>query len=103
MEENRRESLTSSPKEIVDELLKCRDHASAIGIWSSSLGKGMFLCFVKEVVVDQDEDDVVVILSENDFHGLNFETHVLYLSEIEQIFKFRTQLNSTLKIRSACE
>jgi hypothetical protein len=101
MEENRRESLTSSRKEIIDELLKCRDNACAIGIWSSSLGKGMFLCFVKEVVMDEDEEDVVVILNENDLHGLNFETHVLYLSEIEQIFRFRTQPNNTLKVSSS--
>lgn len=94
------ESFTALRSAIIHELLLCRDNKSAIGIWSSSLGKGMFMCFVKEVVMDEDEDDIVVILNENDFNSSAFETHVLYLYEIEKIFRFRTDPASMIKIQS---
>lgn len=97
MEDHGMESFTASRKAIIHELLLCRDHKSAVGIWSSSLGKGMFMCFVKEVVMDEDEDDIVVILNENDFNTSAFETHVLYLYEIEKIFRFRLE-STSLKI-----
>lgn len=100
MEDHGIESPTSSRKAIIHELLVCRDNSSAIGIWSSSLGKGMFMCFVKEVVMDEDEDDIVVILNESDFNNSAFETHVLYLYEIEKIFRFRLEPVSKLKIQS---
>jgi hypothetical protein len=82
----------------VEELLFCRDNLGAIGIWSPSLGKGMFMCFVKEVVMDEDEDDIVLILNEKDPNGSNFETHVLYLYEIERVYRFRLSPNRTLKV-----
>jgi hypothetical protein len=100
MEESGNVSFVSSRKEIIEELLFSRDNMGAVGVWSACLGKGMFICFVKEVVIDEDEDDVVVILNENDLHGSNFETHVLYLYEIEKIYRFRLNPNPSLKIRS---
>jgi hypothetical protein len=93
-------AFVSSRKEIIEELLFCRDNAGAVGIWSSSLGKGMFMCFVKEVVMDEDEDDILLILNENDMNGSNFETHVLYLYEIERVYRFRVSCDRTLKISS---
>jgi hypothetical protein len=92
--------FTESRKEIIEELLACRGTRSAVGIWSSCLGRGMFMCFVKEVVVDEDEDDVVIIFDENDLSGSGFETHVLYAYEIDKIYKFRMSPNNTLKVQS---
>ena len=100
MEELGNGSFVSSRKEIIEELLFCRDNAGAVGIWSPSLGKGMFMCFVKEVVMDEDEDDIVLILNENDMMGSNFETHVLYLYEIERIYQFRISSDRSVKVRS---
>jgi hypothetical protein len=100
MEEFENGSFVSSRREIIEELLFCRDNAGAVGIWSSSLGKGMFMCFVKEVVMDEDEDDIVLILNENDMMGSHFETHVLYLYEIERIYQFRLSSDRSLKVRS---
>lgn len=100
MEDSGKGHFVSSRKEIIEELLFCRDNAGAVGIWSSSLGKGMFMCFVKEVVMDEDEDDIVLILNENDMNGSNFETHVLYLYEIDRIYQFRMNPNRSLKVKS---
>lgn len=98
MEDHRMESFTTSRKAIVHELRLCHHYKSAVGIFSSALGKGMFMCFVKEVVVDEDEDDILVILQESDSNSSSFETHVLYLYEIEKIFRFRLE-SGRLKIR----
>ena len=98
MEESGKGSFVSSRKEIIEELLFCRDNAGAVGLWSYSLGKGMFMCFVKEVVMDEDEDDIVLILNEVDMSGTSFETHVLYLYEIERVYRFRLNPNRTLKV-----
>lgn len=97
------DSVVTSRKEVIEELLFCRERSGAVGIWSSALGKGMFMCFVKEVVVDEDEDDVVVILNENDLNGSSLETHVLYAYEIEKVYRFRVIPDSSLKVGSMDE
>lgn len=99
MEEKKQRSDGLQQREIIEEFLKCRDSKGAVGIWSPCLGKGMFICFVKELVLDEDEDDVVVILQENDLSGQVFETHVLYLNEIEKIYRFRLNPNETLTVK----
>ena len=100
MDEAERGSFVSSRKEMIEEFLFCRDNAGAVGVWSLSLGKGMFMCFVNEVVMDEDEDDIVLILHEVDMNGNNFETHVLYLYEIDRIYRFRLSPNRTLRVSS---
>jgi hypothetical protein len=99
MEDNMNGQFSLTRSEIVEGLLRYRDSRSALGVWSRSLGKGMFMCFVKEVVIDEDEDDVVVILKENDLSSQHLETHVLYLSEIEKIYSFRMMPSESLRVR----
>jgi hypothetical protein len=79
--------VTSKPG-MLDELLRSADNGKALGIWSAALGNGMFLCMVKEVWRDEDEEDMVIILRDNELSGVKLETHVLYLSEIERICTF---------------
>jgi hypothetical protein len=99
MEENGYGHFSISRTEVMNELIRYRDSPSPVGVWSHCLGKGMFLCFVKEIVVDEDEDDVVVILKENDLTGQHLETHVLYLSEIDKIYTFSMKPNESLRVK----
>lgn len=80
--------FVTSKYAMIKELLRSAGNGNALGIWSSTLGNGMFLCFVKEVWRDEDEEDVVVILRDNELTGVELETHVLYLNEIERICSF---------------
>lgn len=80
--------FATSKYEIVKELLRSAGNGNALGIWSSALGNGMFLCFIKQVWRDEDEEDVVVILRDNELTGVELQTHVLYLHEIERVCSF---------------
>lgn len=82
--------FATSKYEIVKELLRSAGNGNALGIWSSTLGNGMFLCFVKQVWRDEDEEDVVVILRDDELTGVELETHVLYLHEIERVCSFNS-------------
>lgn len=80
--------FATSKYEIVKELLRSAGSGNALGIWSPTLGNGMFLCFIKQVWRDEDEEDVVVILRDNELTGVELQTHVLYLHEIERVCSF---------------
>ena len=71
-----------------------------MGLWSHALGGGLFMSFVKEVVMDEDENDIVLILNEADMNGSSHETHVLYLYEIDRVYRFRLTPNRTLRVSS---
>jgi hypothetical protein len=90
--------FTSRPG-MLDELIRSADNGNALGIWSAALGSGMFLCMIREVWRDDDEDDMVVVLGENELTGAKLQTHVLYLSEIERICTFISPHVSALGIR----
>jgi hypothetical protein len=85
------EFFVTTKAEILYELLRCRTEKNTIGIWASHLGTGMFLCSVKEVCTDEDEDDIMIIFRETEFASPHINTHVVYLNEIERIYTFKDQ------------
>jgi hypothetical protein len=72
--------------QILSELQRGRSNKVVLGVFSPLLGAGIFLCQVKEIWRDEDEEDVVVVLQL--LSGAWDDTHVLYLHEIEQVFTF---------------
>jgi hypothetical protein len=89
------DSFVTSRAHILQELLQCRNKGYTIGIWSSHLGTGMFLCSVKEVCTDEDEDDIMIILKEAEFTSPHINTHVVYLHEIVRLYTFRETQSET--------
>jgi hypothetical protein len=83
------ELFMTKKAEMLQELLRTRMERNTIGIWASHLGTGMFLCSVKEVCTDEDEDDIMIILKETEFASPRVNTHVVYLHEIERIYTFK--------------
>ncbi len=75
---------------ILRELLKSRSEGTTLGIWSTALGTGMFLCTVNEVCTDEDEEDIMIMLKENEFTSPHVNTHVVYLCEIDRVFSFKS-------------
>lgn len=71
---------------MLQELSKSRDLKHPLGIWSAVLGNGIFLCIVKEICTDEDEQDVVIILEENHLLVPEMNSHVIYLSEIMGVY-----------------
>lgn len=83
--------LITSRSAILKELLRSKADGSALGIWSQTLGEGMFLCTVKDVVRDEDENDIMVMFHDNAFTTPRINSYVLYLSEIERIYTVAVQ------------
>jgi hypothetical protein len=84
--------FVTSKAEILRELLRSRDEGNALGVWSSSLGPGMFLCTVKEVCTDEDEEDIMINLKEEQFTTPRMDNHVVYLHEVDRVYTFRSRL-----------
>jgi hypothetical protein len=77
-----------SKEEMLAEFFRSKENGYMLGIFSALLGQGIFLCHVKEVWMDEDEEDVVIVLHENTFTGIRPDVHALYLHEIERIYAF---------------
>jgi hypothetical protein len=84
------QGIITEPKHILDELITSRENGTLIGIWAPSLGAGLNLCAVENIFDDDEEHDKVIILKENDHHGVPLHAHVLFLQEIEKVFPMKT-------------
>ena len=76
---------------MLKELLRSKADGSALGIWSQTLGEGMFLCTVKDVMRDEDENDIMIVLNKDTLTTPTIDSYVLYLSEVERIYTVAVQ------------
>ena len=90
------QGIISEPKHILEELIASRENGNVIGIWAASLGTGLFMCGVENILDDEVEHDKVVILKEKDLNGVPLQAHVLFLQEIEKVFPLKTLYSDTL-------
>lgn len=81
--------ITSEPKHILEQLHNSRENGNAIGIWASSLGPGLHMCGVENILDDEIEHDKVVILKDNDLNGVPLQAHVLFMQEIEKVYPMK--------------
>lgn len=84
------QGIITEPKNILIELIKSRENGNVIGIWTPTLGTGLFMCAVENILDDDVEHDKVIILKENDLNGVPLKSHVLFLQEIEKVFPLKT-------------
>ena len=84
------QGIITEPKDILNELIMSRENGNVIGIWAPSLGTGLYMCAVENILDDEVEHDKVIILKENDLNGVPLEAHVLFLQEIEKVYPFKT-------------
>ena len=90
MDKNGSSYFITSKEEMLSELLKSRETGFVLGVFSKRMGTGLFLCNVKDVLMDEDEEDVIVLLNEQVTTGRS-DVQVLYLNEIECIYTFSTE------------
>ncbi len=95
------QGIITEPKHILDELIASRKNGNVIGIWAPSLGAGLYMCAVENILDDEVEHDKVIILKENDLNGVPLQAHVLFLQEIEKIYPFTTIYNPTVSSQKA--
>jgi hypothetical protein len=84
------QGIITEPKNILDELIASRKNGNVIGIWAPSLGTGLYMCAVENILDDEEEHDKVIILKENDLNGVPLQVHVIFLQEIEKVFPLKT-------------
>ena len=84
------QGIITEPKSILHELINSRENGNVIGIWSSSLGTGLYMCAVENILDDEVEHDKVIVLKENDLNGIPLPVHVLFLQDIEKVFPLKT-------------
>lgn len=84
------QGIISDPKSILHELNGSRENGNVIGIWSSSLGTGLYMCAVDNILDDEIEHDKVIILKEKDLNGVPLPVHVLFLQDIDKVFPLKT-------------
>jgi hypothetical protein len=82
--------IITEPKNILSELLTSRENGNVIGIWAASLGTGLYMCAVENILDDDVEHDKVIILKDKDVNGIALQAHVLFLQEIEKVYPFKT-------------
>jgi len=87
------QGIITEPKSILLELIASRENGNIIGIWASSLGTGLVMCGVENILDDDVEHDKVIILKENDFNGVRLPVHVLFLQDIEKVFPMKAMYN----------
>lgn len=88
--ELRKTQMITSKEEMLETLFHSRDRGYILGILSSTLGSGMFLYQVKEILSDEDENDFIIVLKKSEFTVVTAEPIVLYLNEIQIICTFST-------------
>ena len=84
------QGIITEPKSILHELINSRENGNVIGIWSPSLGTGLYMCAVENILDDEVEHDKVIVLKENDLNGIPLPVHVLFLQDIEKVFPLKT-------------
>ena len=80
----------NEPKNILAALNQSRENGNVIGIWASSLGPGLHMCAVENIMDDDVEHDKVIILKDNDLNGVPLQARVLFLQDIEKVFPLKT-------------
>jgi hypothetical protein len=90
------QGIICEPRNILEELIASRENGNVIGIWAASLGTGLYMCAVENILDDDVEHDKVVILKEKDLNGVPLRAQVLFLQEIEKVFPLKTLYNDTL-------
>lgn len=88
--------ITSEPKHILEELNNSRENGNAIGIWASSLGPGLHMCAVENILDDDIEHDKVIILKNNDLKGVPLQAHVLFMQEIEKVYPMKARYDENV-------
>ena len=88
---NNIDGIISDTKQILKELISCRENGNPVAIWAPVLSKDFTVYSVEDIREGTSENDMVIILKERDLRGNTLQTRVIYLREIERIHPFETK------------
>jgi hypothetical protein len=73
-------------KEILQELKASKEQGKIVGIYSSTLGDGMFVTGIEDVY--EWEKDTIIVFKPHDLGGFILQRNYLSLSEVKGIYAF---------------
>lgn len=80
-------NVLTARSEIFKALVESQDSSSIIGISSEELGSGTYMTSVKEIIME-DEDDCIVVLNSYDASGYFLEKNKIRLTSINCVIPF---------------
>ncbi len=78
--------MTSTPSLMLEQLLTSKETGHLIGVILPAVRPGILTCLVEDVCRDDDEDDFLVVLSQNVLLPGRSEATTVYLKEISGVF-----------------
>lgn len=86
----------TDPKDVFKALLDSKDRGTAIGIKAGSLGKGMFVTGIDDILLGDGHENTKVILKGYDFTGHILERNMIGLMDIEGVCKFNSKFGNPI-------
>jgi hypothetical protein len=93
---NQQFNWITTSSEILEELIRSRDHGNVIGITALSLGPSMVITAVEEIV--DIRNDKIILLKEIDLLGIRIPESDLLLTEIVRVHPLRTKYNDPFHV-----
>jgi len=93
---NQQLSWVTTSSEILEELIRSRDHGNVIGLTALSLGPSMVITAVEEII--DIRNDKIILLKEVDLLGIRLPESDLLLTEIVGVHPLRTKYNDPFHI-----
>jgi hypothetical protein len=79
--------LVSDPGEMLNILSESKERGTAVGIKAPTLGSGIYVTAVEDILLDE---DITIVLKNYDITGYMLETNKLKLGEIKSVFPFKS-------------
>ena len=79
--------LVSDSGDMLNILFESKEHGIAVGIKAPTLGDGIYVTAVDDIILDQ---DIIIVLKSYDITGYMLETNKLKLGEIRSVFPFKS-------------
>ena len=79
--------LVSDPGDMLSILCESKARGTAVGIAAPTLGSGIYITAVEDIVVDE---EITIVLKNYDITGYMFETNKLKFGQIQSVFPFKS-------------
>ncbi len=86
--------LVSDPGVIFNILTESKLRGTAVGINAPTLGGGIYITAVEDIILDSRESDITIVIKNFDISGYIFETNKLKLAEIASVIPFKSEFKN---------
>ena len=88
--------FVTDQREVLKALLDSKDNGTAIGIKAKSLGDGMFVTGIEDILIGDGAENTRIILKGYDFTGHVLETNAILLTDIDGVCSFASKFGNPI-------